>query len=106
MAAKEIIQSNVLLMTIIGIICGSIQLLCKLRKDDVASTTAPETSSRKLVKVLLITGAISDLFNLISLFMSTASGNKSRIITEIYAVPLVHFTLQCSPVLYRKNAEV
>ena len=69
MAEADIFKCIFIVIVLLIVLCGNIKLLQKFRKSDEL-----EKSLKRIMKLLVISGLVSDAINLISLLISTSSG--------------------------------
>ena len=69
MVDSAVLKSVFIVIMLLVVLCGNIRLLQRFRSSDEL-----EKSLRRIVKLLVISGFLSDVVNLISLLISTSSG--------------------------------
>ena len=70
MVDSAVLKSLFVVIMFLVILCGNINLLRRFRSSDEL-----EKSLRRIIKLLVISGFLSDVINLVSLLISTSSGN-------------------------------
>ena len=79
MVDSTILKSVFVVFVLLVVLCGNIRLLRQFRNSDEL-----EKSLKRIMKLLVISGFLSDVINLVNLLISTSSG-KITMQTSLYS---------------------